>query len=98
MGINANVSIDVGKAEALDLLWGVDAIAQELNLSRRQTYYQLESGRLPARKQCGRWCASRVGLRKFFRDLLAGDIPGNGAGTSQSRCPNTDTSVDGAAP
>jgi hypothetical protein len=58
----------------LDLLWGVDAIAKELNLTRRQAYHQLESGRLPARKQSGKWCASRQGLRRFFADLTDGKL------------------------
>jgi hypothetical protein len=57
-----------------ELLWGVDAIAKELNLSRRQAYHQLESGRLPARKQSGKWVASRRGLRRFFASVLAGEV------------------------
>ena len=69
--VNANVSIDVA---TLDLLWGVDAIARELNLSRRQAYHQLESGRLPARKHSGKWCASASGLRRFFADLTSGEV------------------------
>jgi hypothetical protein len=69
----------VDKAESspaprLDLLWGVEAIAAELGLSARQTYHQLESGRLPARKQSGKWVASRVGLRRFFGDLVDGKL------------------------
>jgi hypothetical protein len=61
-----------------DLLWGVDAIATELNLSRRQTYHQLEAGRLPARKQSGKWVASRSGLRRFFASVLAGEVAADG--------------------
>lgn len=57
-----------------DLLWGVDAIAQELNLTRRQAYHQLESGRLPARKQAGKWVASRRGLRTYFGSVIAGEV------------------------
>jgi len=69
-----NVKESINIIQGLDLLWGVDAIAAELNLTRRQTYHQLESGRLPARKQSGKWCASRAGLRKFFADLIAGEV------------------------
>jgi hypothetical protein len=61
-------------APRLDLLWGDDAIAEELNLSRRQAYHQLESGRLPARKHSGKWCASRAGLRRFFGALVDGEV------------------------
>jgi hypothetical protein len=57
-----------------DLLWGVDAIADEIGLTRRQTYYQLESGRLPAMKQAGKWTASRSGLRTHFGKILGGKV------------------------
>lgn len=57
-----------------DLLWGVDAIAHELSLTRRQTYHQLETGRLPARKQAGKWVASRIGLRRYFASIVAGEV------------------------
>jgi hypothetical protein len=60
--------------DGLDLIWGVDAIAAELNLTRCQTYHQLETGRLPARKHAGKWCASRRGLLKFFESLVAGEV------------------------
>jgi hypothetical protein len=57
-----------------DLLWGVDAIANELSLTRRQTYHQLETGRLPARKQAGKWVASRRGLAAYFSSILTGEV------------------------
>jgi hypothetical protein len=57
-----------------DLIWGADAIAKELNLSARQAYHQLESGRLPARKQSGRWVASRTGFRRYFASVIAGEV------------------------
>jgi hypothetical protein len=69
--MNVKASIDV--SGSLDLLWGVDAIAEFLGLTRRQTYYQLESGRLPARKQSGKWVASASGLRRFFADIMSGE-------------------------
>jgi hypothetical protein len=53
-----------------DLLWGVDEIAAEVGLSHRQAYHQLVTGRLPARKQAGKWIASRSGLRKHFANVL----------------------------
>ena len=71
--MNANVNIDVPKSK-LDLLWGVDAIAAELNLTRRQTYHQLEAGRLPARKHAGKWVASTSGLRRHFADIIGSEV------------------------
>jgi hypothetical protein len=62
------------EARTLDLVWGAAAIAKELNLTPRQCVHQLESGRLPARKQSGRWVASRAGLRRFFADLVDGKL------------------------
>lgn len=57
-----------------DLIWGVAGIAAAINRSPRQCFHMLENGRLPARKIGGRWCASRVGLQKFFADLVAGGV------------------------
>ena len=58
----------------LDLVWGVDAIAAEINQSRRQTYHLLETGRLPAQKVGAKWCASRKGLREFFKRAIRGQL------------------------
>ena len=72
---NANVDIpDSANPGGLDLLWGIDAIAVELNLTRRQTYHQLQTGRLPARKQAGKWVASRTGLSRYFASIVAGEV------------------------
>jgi hypothetical protein len=60
----------------LDLLWGVDAIAAEINQTRRQTYHLLETDRLPARKVGAKWCASRKGLREFFKRVVSGELAG----------------------
>jgi hypothetical protein len=57
-----------------DLLWGVNSIAHELGLTKRQTYHQLETGKLPAQKQAGKWVASRRGLRAHFAGIIAGEI------------------------
>jgi hypothetical protein len=54
-----------------DLLWGVAEIAAELKLTRRQAYHQLEARSIPARKQMGRWIASRRKLREHFENLLS---------------------------
>jgi hypothetical protein len=52
-----------------DFLWGVDAIASELGLNRRQTYCNL-----PARKQAGKWIEWRSGLRRYFASVIAGEV------------------------
>jgi hypothetical protein len=58
----------------LNLIWGVRAIAKEIDRTPRQTFYLLEKGHLPANKLGGRWCASRSGLRQFFETLTTGDL------------------------
>lgn len=52
--------------EQIPLLWGVKAIAAEIQRTPRQTHYMLESGHLPAKKVGGRWCANRADLAAFF--------------------------------
>lgn len=54
------------EAEALDLLWGAEEIAEFIKRSRMATYHLLKNGRLPARKVGENWCASREALRKFL--------------------------------
>ena len=50
-----------------ELLWGVDAIAQEIGREPRQVYHLLSTGELPdAKKVGGRWVAPRDRLRAFF--------------------------------
>jgi hypothetical protein len=68
---NANVDISLYP----DLIWGCRAISREINRTERQTYHMLESGALPARKESGRWCASRIGLRKYYASLVMGTLP-----------------------
>jgi hypothetical protein len=74
---NANVSIDAHADSydlSRDLVWGADEIAAELNISRRQAFHQLKKGHLPARKQGGHWVASRLGLRRYFASIVAGEV------------------------
>jgi Helix-turn-helix domain len=68
------MSEPTSSTEALDLIWGVGvgAIAAELNLSKRSTYYLLESKDIPARKHGGKWVASRPALRRYFAEFLKG--------------------------
>ncbi len=59
---------------ATDLVWEVKPIAEAIGRTPRQAYHLLETGRLPARKVGGRWCASRSGLRKFFAAVVNGEV------------------------
>jgi hypothetical protein len=58
-------------AVANDLLWGVEAIAQEIGLTVRMTYWRLERGELPVGKVGQTYVGSRQALRKHFQDLTA---------------------------
>jgi len=58
--------------EPLDLVWGVKAIAAEINRNERQTFHLLENGHLPAKKVGGRWVSSRTKLRGVFAAVLSG--------------------------
>jgi hypothetical protein len=55
-----------------DLIWGVSAIAAEINRSPRQTHYMLERELLPAGRQGSLWVASRRALREHFARLTGG--------------------------
>ncbi|TAT82460.1 hypothetical protein [Rhizobium ruizarguesonis] len=45
-----------------DLLWGAGAIARYIGRSKRQTYYLLEKGQVPARKIGDLWLGSKTTL------------------------------------
>jgi hypothetical protein len=49
-----------------DLLFGAQAIADELGLELRKTFYLLERGYLPATKYGATWTSTRSRLRRFF--------------------------------
>jgi len=57
----------------LDLAWGADEIAAEINRTRRQVFHLLATGALDgiAIKINGRWAADRVLLRARFRPAAA---------------------------
>ena len=54
------------QAQALDLIWGVDAIAKEIGRSPRQTYHMVTKGELPAKQIGSRWVIERNKLMNFF--------------------------------
>lgn len=53
-------------SDSLDLLWGAEAIGAYINTGRRQTFYLLATGKLPARKVGNLWVASRMALRRHL--------------------------------
>jgi hypothetical protein len=54
------------------MIWGAVAIGAALNLTPRQAFHQLESGRVPSARKWGRkWGASGAVLRR----VLTGEVP-----------------------
>jgi hypothetical protein len=49
-----------------DFIWGADAIAVEIGLSKRATFHLLSQGRLPAKKVGARYVAHRGRLRAYL--------------------------------
>ena len=58
------------KPLASELIWGVEAVAEEVGLPVRVAYHLLRTGVLPGRKIGGKWCSSRSALRKHFAGVL----------------------------
>ncbi len=58
---------DIGQ----DLLWGVRAIAADINQPERKTVYMLERGLLPGGKVGARWVASKSAIAEHFRRLTS---------------------------
>lgn len=56
---------------AVDLLWGAKAIADEIGVGPRKTFYMLEKGMIPARKVGALWVSSRQRLRQHFSGTAA---------------------------
>jgi hypothetical protein len=48
------------------LIWGAEAIANEIGVGTRRAFHLLENGELPAKKVGGRWVVERGTLRNFF--------------------------------
>uniref|UniRef100_UPI003BAADD2F DNA-binding protein n=1 Tax=Stappia sp. TaxID=1870903 RepID=UPI003BAADD2F len=57
--------------EKIDVIWGAEEIGKVIGRSARMTFHMLSTGQLPGRKVCGRWCASRKKLEKFFEEDAA---------------------------
>jgi hypothetical protein len=66
VSITENLRDNKPERLADDLLFGAEAIADELGVSIRKAFYLLERGLIPGAK-CGRaWTASRRKLREHF--------------------------------
>ena len=58
--------------EELDLLWGADEIADEINRNPREVYHMLKNGTLKAARRIGgKWCVERKLLRRQFTEMTA---------------------------
>lgn len=57
--------------EPLDLVWGVEAIAELIGRTDRQTFHMCKTGALPAKKVGNRWVAKRDALTRFFEETAA---------------------------
>jgi hypothetical protein len=54
------------------MIWGAVAIGAALNLTPRQAFHQLESGRVPSARKWGqKWSASAAVLRQ----VRSGEVP-----------------------
>jgi hypothetical protein len=54
---------DQDTIDSKDIIWGARAIGAEINLTKEQTKYLLETGRLPATKIGARWVSTRQRIR-----------------------------------
>lgn len=59
-----NEKLKAEMAAELDVLWGVGEISTFIKRTKRQTYYLLEHGMIPARKVGGLWTSSKRGLAR----------------------------------
>jgi hypothetical protein len=60
--------------DELEVVWGASAIADLINLERRQVYYLLERDLIKAAKRVGgRWVANVAGLKRQFHDYQEGE-------------------------
>ena len=60
--------------QRMDLVWGAQAIAEEINVSVRRAFDLMEKGKIPAKKVGGRWVADRAKLRAFFVEAIDEEI------------------------
>ena len=56
------------ESEPLDLIWGIESIANTIGRTVRQTHHMLSKGALPARRINGRWVVERSKLVALFME------------------------------
>jgi hypothetical protein len=66
MSITENIKDSKPERLADDLLFGAEAIADELGIPARKAFYLLERGLIPGTKCGPAWTASRRKLREHF--------------------------------
>lgn len=59
------------QSSAIDLIWGVSAIARVIGRTDRQTFHMVSTGELPARKVGNRWVIERSKLIAHFTEDAA---------------------------
>ncbi|RMI24228.1 hypothetical protein [Sinorhizobium meliloti] len=64
-------AVTENRGDAIDLIWGVEAVAKIIGRTERQTFHLLSTGQLPAKKVGGRWVAERGKLIRFFMETAA---------------------------
>ena len=62
MSVNTNHIIDVKPDDVP--IWGAEAMAEEINRTRRATYHLLHTGQLDATKKGSTWVSTRRRLRR----------------------------------
>jgi hypothetical protein len=66
-----NIEYDAGESLADDLLRGAGAIGAFIGLGLRETFYGLQEGHIPARKEGRTWVSSKTVLRKHYTEFQA---------------------------
>ncbi|MAY30569.1 MAG: hypothetical protein CL627_15430 [Aurantimonas sp.] len=59
------------QSSAIDLIWGVNAIARAIGRTDRQTFHMVSTGELPAKKIGNRWVIERSKLIAHFTEDAA---------------------------
>jgi hypothetical protein len=67
----AGGDLTIANDEAIDALWGGQAIANFIDRPLRRTFYMLENGMLPARKKGAMWVSTRSALRAAITPEVA---------------------------
>ena len=66
-----NIEYDAAESLADDLLRGAEAIGVFIGLGLRETFYGLQEGHIPGRKEGRTWVSSKGRLRKHYTEFPA---------------------------